>query len=91
MVTHQFPLTLPRPLLGIYPHEAAIFKSRSFQSASVWNCCFYFKILLEIKKQEVTLSISRRKGIINKHLCQNFFKKIECLFISRDSNIEEGD
>ena len=40
---------------------------------SVWKCCFHFKFLLEIKKQEVALSISRHKGISNKHLGKNFF------------------
>ena len=29
--------------------------------------------LLEIKKQEVTLSISHHKRILKKHLCKNFF------------------
>ena len=31
------------------------------------------KFLLEIKKQKVALLISRLKGILNKHLCKNFF------------------
>ena len=32
-----------------------------------------FRLLLEIKNQEVSLSISRHKGILNKHLCKNSF------------------
>ena len=78
MVAHQCSLYLPSPLLDIQTHQTAIFKNRQFQNVSVWKCCFHFKFLLEIKKQEVALSISRHKGILNKHLYNNV-----CIFLWR--------
>ena len=37
----------------------------------------------------MTLSISRHKGILNKHLCISIsFRKTECLFFCGDSNIK---
>ena len=42
---------------------------------TVWKCCFHFKFLLKLLKYEAVSSISRHKGILNKHLCKNFFEK----------------
>ena len=39
----------------------------------------------------MAVSISRHKGILNKHLCKNFFKENEMPVFCGDSNIEEGD
>ena len=39
----------------------------------------------------MALSISRHKGILNKHLCKNLFYKNWMPVFSGDSNIEKGD
>ena len=97
MVAHQYFLPLPRSLilsstkqpyskviLFIYLGNSGMY--RYGNSVSTSN--FYPKLK---KKIEVPLTILRRKRILNKHLCKNFFYENRIPVFCGYLNVEKGD